>query len=159
MLEECNALLHSGTWLVVPPQYDMNIVGYKWLFTIKRHSHGSIARYKAGLVVKGFHQRPRVDFKETYSPVLKPATIRLILIIALQHNWHVEQLDISNAFLNGTLDENIYMVQPPGFVDSCRLHHVCLLQKSLYGLRLAPRVWFTCLREGLLHFEFVSLED
>lgn len=83
-----------------------------------------------------------MDFDETFSPVVKPATVRLILSLAAQQQWSLHQLDVSNAFLHGLLEETVYMEQPPGFVDSSYPHHVCKLQKALYGLKQAPRAWF-----------------
>ncbi|KAG8479467.1 hypothetical protein CXB51_029912 [Gossypium anomalum] len=90
-------------------------VGCKWIFKVKRNSDGSVARYKDRLVVKGYLQEARVDFQETFSPVVKPTTIRLVLAFAVSLGWSLRQVDINNAFLNGDLQEDIYMVQPPGF--------------------------------------------
>ncbi|GKF64655.1 ribonuclease H-like domain-containing protein [Tanacetum coccineum] len=83
-----------------------------------------------------------VDFDETFSPVVKPSTIRTVLSLAVSRQWPIHQLDVKNAFLNGDLSETVYMHQPPGFVDSRYPNHVCLLQRSLYGLKQAPRAWF-----------------
>ena len=93
------------------------MVDYKWVYKLKLHSDGTIARYKARLVAKGFHQQARIDYTETFSPIVKPATVKLILDIAVSFNWPLRQLDISNAFLHGILKE-VYMQQPPGYVDS-----------------------------------------
>ena len=142
MTEEINALLKNNTWTLVPPSPTHNTVGCKWVFRIKRNSDGSIDRYKARLVAKGFHQRQGIDFTETFSPVIKPATIRTVLSVAISRGWSLRQLDVKNAFLHGILDEDVYMVQPPGFVDITRPSYVCKLNKSLYGLKQAPRAWF-----------------
>jgi len=150
MSEECNALVHNGTWELVPPEMASNIVGCKWIFRIKRKTDGSVDRYKARLVAKGFNQRPGVDYFETFSPVIKPTTVRLVLSIAISHGWSLRQLDINNAFLQGRLTETVFMAQPPGFTDSDRPTHVCKLKKAIYGLKQAPRAWYHELRQFLL---------
>jgi histone deacetylase 1/2 len=103
---------------------------------------GSLERYKARWVVRGFTQRAGVDYGETFSPVVKPATIRTVLTIAASRRWPVHQLDVKNAFLHGTLSEEVFCLQPAGFVDDTKPQHVCRLSKSLYGLKQAPRAWF-----------------
>ena len=99
MSAKYDALVKNGTWELVPSHSSQNVVGYKWIFRIKCQPNGSVARYKARLVAKGFHQRPGVDFTETFSPVVKPVTIRLILTLAITNGWSLRQLDVNNAFL------------------------------------------------------------
>ncbi|XP_019158346.1 PREDICTED: uncharacterized protein LOC109155074 [Ipomoea nil] len=96
----------------------MNVIGSKWVYRVKRKSDGSIDRYKAHLVAKGFNQIPSIDYIETYSPVVKLTTIRLLLSFAVSNSWVMRQLDVHNAFLNGHISEDIYMRQPPGNVAS-----------------------------------------
>jgi hypothetical protein len=139
MTTEINALLQNGTWTLVPRQPHMNLVGCKWIYKLKRKSDGSIERYKARLVAKGFQQQPRIDYGDTFSPVVKPTTIRTVLSIAVSANWSIKQLDVTNAFLHGFLQESVYMIQPPGFIHPSFPDHVCHLRKSLYGLKQAPR--------------------
>lgn len=133
MTEEFMALQGFGTWDLVPPPLNGNVIGCKWVFRVKRKLNGSVDKYKARLVSKGFHQRPGVDFRETFSPVVKPATIRTVISLALQFHWPLRQLDVSNAFLHGHLDVPIYMTQPPSFKDAFLPSHVCLLRHTLYG--------------------------
>ncbi|XP_019057729.1 PREDICTED: uncharacterized protein LOC109116546 [Tarenaya hassleriana] len=115
---------------------------------------------KVRLVAKGFHQRPGIDYHDTFRPVIKPASIRLVLSIAMSHGWSLRQLDMNNAFLQGHLHDDVYMMQPSGFVDQDRPSHVCKLHKALYGLKQAPRAWYNELRQFLISSGFKnSLAD
>ncbi|KAK1629428.1 hypothetical protein QYE76_003743 [Lolium multiflorum] len=139
MDEEFSALSHNNTWHLVPAEHGRNIIDCKWVYKVKRKADGSIDRYKARLVAKGFKQKYGVDYEDTFSPVVKSATIRLILSLAVSRNWKLRQLDVKNAFLHGVLEEEVYMRQPPGYFDPSRRGHICRLDKALYGLKQAPR--------------------
>lgn len=154
MAEECNALLKNGTWILIPLNTAKNVVSCKWNFRIKQNPDGTISYYKVRLVAKGYHQQLGLDYKDTFSPVLKPATLRLVLSISISKGWDVQHLDVSNAFLHGSLTEEIYMQQPSGFMYPSKPYHLCLLKKSLYGLKQAPREWFSCVCIALLNFGF-----
>jgi transposase InsO family protein len=156
MASEFSALQRQSTWSLVPSSPHHPVIGCHWVFKLKRNSDGSIARYKARLVAQGNHQTPGLDFNETFSPVVKPATVRLMLSIAAQQRWSLRQLDVSNAFLHGSLKECVYMRQPPGFVDPASPSHVCFLHKSIYGLRQAPRAWFEKFSSHLLTIGFIA---
>ncbi|CAL1397617.1 unnamed protein product [Linum trigynum] len=156
MTAEFRALLSNNTWTLVPRPADTNIVGSRWVFRIKRNPDGSVDRFKARLVAKGFTQRPGVDFHETFSPVLKPVTIRTVFTIALSHQWPIMQFDVNNAFLQGSLQETVYMAQPPGFIDPHHPDHVCRLTRAIYGLRQAPRSWYLALSGFLATEGFVK---
>ncbi|KAJ0946635.1 putative RNA-directed DNA polymerase [Helianthus annuus] len=149
MAEEYAALLRNGTWSLVPPVPNTNVVDCKWVYKIKRDQTGTITRYKARLVAKGFNQQHGVDYHETFSPVVKSTTIRTVLSLAVTQQWTLRQLDVQNAFLHGELAETVYLRQPQGFVDPQKLDYVCLLHKSLYGLKQAPRAWFNRLTMAL----------
>lgn len=114
MSEEYEALIKQGTWTLVPSPSNSNVIGCHWIYKIKRHSDGSIARYKARLVAQGNQQYEGIDFTETFSPVIKQPTIRIVLSLAVHHNWTIRQLDVSNAFLHGVIEEEVYMRQPLG---------------------------------------------
>uniref|UniRef100_A0A2N9GBB0 Integrase catalytic domain-containing protein n=1 Tax=Fagus sylvatica TaxID=28930 RepID=A0A2N9GBB0_FAGSY len=133
---------------------NMNVVGSRWVFKTKLKSDGSIDRFKARLVAQGYSQSFGIDFLETFSPVIKPQTIRLVLSLALIHGWSLRQLDVKNAFLHGSLKEVVYMEQPPGFSNSRFPNHVCRLHKALYGLKQAPRAWFDRFSSFLLTLGF-----
>uniref|UniRef100_A0A803R1P3 Reverse transcriptase Ty1/copia-type domain-containing protein n=1 Tax=Cannabis sativa TaxID=3483 RepID=A0A803R1P3_CANSA len=154
MNTEIYALKKNKTWTLVPPSSEMTIVHNKWVYRIKLNADGSIERFKARLVAKGFQQVPGVDFFETYSPVVKPCTIRLMFTMAVTYGWEIQQLDINNAFLNGELKEAVYMYQPQGFVDPQFPNHVCKLNKAIYGLKQAPRAWFDKLKQSLQQWGF-----
>uniref|UniRef100_A0A2N9G1P2 Integrase catalytic domain-containing protein n=1 Tax=Fagus sylvatica TaxID=28930 RepID=A0A2N9G1P2_FAGSY len=160
MASEFAALQRQATWTLVPSSSSQHVIGCRWVFKLKRNTDGSVARFKAHLVAKGNHQKAGLDFDETFSPVVKLATVRLVLSLATQYRWSLRQLDVSNAFLHGSLKEHVFMHQPPGFVDPNHPSHVCLLQKSIYGLRQAPRAWFEKFSNHLLTIGFTaSLAD
>jgi hypothetical protein len=154
MNAEFDALLKNQTWHLVPPSATQNIIGCKWVFRIKRKANGTIERYKARLVAKGFHQQPGVDYGETYSPVIKPTTVRTVLALAISAGWPIRQIDVNNAFLHGTISENVFMQQPPGFSHPQFPQHLCKLDKALYGLKQAPRAWFSRLSSRLIELGF-----
>jgi len=159
MAEEFNAFIKTGTWTLVPKTASMNIVGAKWVFRIKRKADGSIDRYTARLVAKGFYQQEGVDYFETYSPVVKPIIIRTVLSLAVSAGWCIKQVDVSNAFLHGHLQETVYMSQPLDFVNPIHPDAVCLLKKALYGLKQAPRAWYHRLSSCLLELGFQGLKS
>ncbi|WVZ53456.1 hypothetical protein U9M48_004396 [Paspalum notatum var. saurae] len=154
MEAEYDALMKNKTWHLVPPQKGRNIIDCKWVYKIKRRADGSLDRYKARLVAKGFKQRYGVDYEDTFSPVIKMATIRTILSIAVSKGWSLRQLDVQNAFLHGFLEEEVYMRQPPGFEDKTLPNYVCKLDKALYGLKQAPRAWYAWLSSKLIDIGF-----
>jgi histone deacetylase 1/2 len=139
MQEEYNALMENKTWTLVPSSSNKNLIDCKWVYRIKQRADGTIDRYKARLVAKGFKQRYGIDYEDTFSPIVKIATIRIVLAIAVSRDWSLRQLYVKNAFLHGVLEDEVYMKQPPGFENPDAPHHVCRLDKALYGLKQAPR--------------------
>lgn len=132
----------------------MNVIGCRWIYKVKQRSDGSLERYKARLVAKGYNQQPGRDFGDTFSPVVRSGTIRLVLSLAISKGWDLRQLYVKNAFLHGDLHETIYMYQPQGVVDLSFPDHVCRLHKSLYGLKQAPRAWFQKFSTFLINYGF-----
>ncbi|CAL1362863.1 unnamed protein product [Linum trigynum] len=153
---ENQALHDNETWDLVPRLPHYNVLGNRWVYCVKRQPDGSIARFKTRLVAKGFHQRPGIDFGDTYSPVVKPVTVRTVLTLALSHKWSIAHFDVNNAFLQGPLEDEVYMLQPPGYKDPDRPNHVCRLKRGIYGLWQAPRAWYKALSSFLLDFGFTK---
>jgi histone deacetylase 1/2 len=154
MQEEYKALMENKTWHLVPPSNNKNLIDCKWVYRIKKKADGSIDRYKARLVAKGFKQRYFIDYEDTFSPVVKIATIRIVLAIFVSRGWSLRQLDVKNVFLHGVLEEEVYMRQPPGFEHPSTPHYVCKLDKALYGLKQAPRAWYSRLSSKLCDLGF-----
>ncbi|KAI3706128.1 hypothetical protein L1987_76386 [Smallanthus sonchifolius] len=142
MTNEYEALLANNTWELVPRPANAPVIRCMWLFKHKFHADGTLERHKARLVVNGKSQTVGIDCDETFSPVVKPNTIRTVLSLATSKAWPIHQLDVKNAFLHGHLKETVYMFQPPGFTSPSHQKYVCKLNRSLYGLKQAPRAWY-----------------
>jgi hypothetical protein len=140
MAEELAALERAGTWDLVPLPSHVRPITYKWVYKVKTRSDGSLERYKARLVARGFQQEHGRDYDETFAPVAHMPTVRTLLAVASVRGWSISQLDVKNAFLNGELHEEVYMKPPPGYYVPEGM--VCRLRRSLYGLKQAPRAWF-----------------
>ncbi|KAH9762149.1 retrovirus-related pol polyprotein from transposon RE2 [Citrus sinensis] len=130
------------------------LVGCKWVFRTKYNTDGTVSKHKARLVAKGFHQTAGVDYKKTFSPVVKSSTVRTILSLVVMKGWKVRQIDINNIFLKGDISENIYMTQPEGFIT--KDGYVCKLSKALYGLKQAPKAWYDKLKGCLTSWNFFN---
>jgi hypothetical protein len=131
--------MSNGTWEVVDRPYGCKSVGCKWVFKKKLRPDGTIEKYKARIVAKGYTQKVWEDYFDTYSPVARLTTIRVLLSLAASHGLFVHQMDVKTTFLNGELEEEIYMDQPDGFIAKGQEGKVCKLLKSLYGLKQAPK--------------------
>lgn len=154
MSVEHEALLRNKTWKLVPRPKGRRVVGVKWVFKKKYKGDGSLEHYKARLVAKGFTQVKGADFNETFAPVARMTSLRTLLAIAAAKGYQVEQMDVDNAYLNAEADVDIYMEQPPGYEDCNHPDHVCLLDKSLYGLKQAGRLWHEHYKGRLLDMGF-----
>lgn len=152
-----DAVVRNGTFDLVPPMPTQNVIPTKWIYTLKYLPNGSLDRYKARLVARRFNQQYGVDYVETFIPVIKSTTVQLVLEHVVRCSWSIRQLDVNNAFLQGTLTGDVYVMQPPGFVDQENSNHVCKLNKTLYGLKQAPHVWYAELKAYLLAVGFQNL--
>ncbi|KAK1697011.1 hypothetical protein QYE76_013708 [Lolium multiflorum] len=161
MHEELNNFKRNKVWtLVEKPKECRNVIGTKWIFKNKQDEFGNVVRNKARLVAQGFSQVEGIDFGETYAPVARLESIRILLAYASHHNFKLQQMDVKSAFLNGPLHEEVYVKQPPGFEDLNFPNHVYKLDKALYGLKQAPRAWYEHLKELLVDRGFdVGLID
>eukprot|EP00253_Pinus_taeda_P003527 PITA_03527 len=153
MNEEYHSLLANDRWDLVPLPKGRKLVRCKWVYRTKYAPDGKVDKHKARLVAKGFSQVEGIDYTETFSPVAKMNSIRLVLSLAASLTWEVHQMDVKSAFLHGDLHEEIYMEQPIGFIQTDS-SLVCRLKKSLYGLKQAPRAWYTKMDSFLLESGF-----
>lgn len=149
---EHQALLTNETWDLVVPPTDQKVISCKWVLRIKYNSDGTVNKYKARLVARGFQQKQGIDYEETFAPVGTFTSLRLLLAIAVKKDLKLYQFDVESAFLNGDLQHNIYMYQPSGYDDESG--RVCKLKKALYGLKQASRSWNTSIHTTLLDMGF-----
>jgi hypothetical protein len=154
MMDELASIEENKTWSLTTLPAGKRPIGLKWVFKLKKNSTGEVIKHKARLVAKGYVQRAGVDFDEVFAPVARLASVRLLLAIAADAGWSVHHLDVKSAFLNGELEEEVYVTQPPGFEREGEEEKVLRLSKALYGLRQAPRAWNIKLDETLLSLGF-----
>ena len=159
MQTEFLSIQRNITWTLVDLPPSRRAITTKWVFKAKPNPNGTTAKLKARLVARGFQQRAGIDFTETFAPVAKTDTFQTLVAVCGHHGWPIYHLDVKSAFLNGEILEEVYVHQPQGFTEPDRESQVCLLKKTLYGLRQAPRVWHTkfdaCLQDlGLVKSQF-----
>jgi hypothetical protein len=142
MTDEYQSIIKNDVWEIVPKPKSKDVVSSKWLFKIKHVVDGSIEKYKARFVTRGFSQKEGIDYEETIAHVAKYTSIRTIIALAAKMKWKLHQMDVTTTFLNGVIEEEVYIEQPRGFEVEDRKSHVCKLKKALYGLRQAPRAWY-----------------
>ena len=149
MQEELEEFKRNKVWHLVPQPHKKTIIGTRWVFRNKLDDKGSVIRNKARLVAQGYNQQEGIDYDETYAPVARIEAIRLLIAFASFKGFKLFQMDVKTAFLNDTLNEEVYVKQPPGFEDARFPNHVYFLDKALYGLKQAPRAWYDCLSDYL----------
>lgn len=151
---DIHALKKNGTWIKCVVPKGKKTVGCRWVFTIKYKTYGKLDRYKARLVAKGYTQTYGVNYLETFSPIAKIYTIRVLFSLAANRDCPLHQLDVKNAFLHGDLEEEVYMDAPPGFSQDFSKGEGCKLIKALYGLKQSPRAWFGRFTKAMKRFGY-----
>ncbi|GJX05472.1 retrovirus-related pol polyprotein from transposon TNT 1-94 [Tanacetum coccineum] len=154
MQEELNQFISNDVWELVPNPKDMTIIGTKWVFRNKLDENGVVSRNKARLVAQGYNQQEGIDYDETYAPVARLESIRILLAYACALDFKLFQMDVKSAFLNGFINEEVYVAQPPGFIDFAKPNHVYRLKKALYGLKQAPKAWYDRLKAFLIKHDY-----
>lgn len=155
MADEYNSLIKLHTWELVD-RPNKKVIPCKWVYKLKKDAYGNVTKYKARLVVKGFNQVKGVDYEETFAPVIRHSSLRTLFALAAEMGLRMKHLDVDTAFLNGNLEEEVFMEQPLGFKAKGKENKVCLLRKSLYGLKQAPRAWNKKLNETLIKIGFTG---
>ncbi|WVZ63396.1 hypothetical protein U9M48_013031 [Paspalum notatum var. saurae] len=154
MHEELNNFTRNEVWTLEAKPKGVRVIGTKWVFRNKQDDEGNIVRNKARLVAKEYSQVEGIDFGESFPPVARLEAIRFLLACATHHDMKLYQMDVKSAFLNGYINELVYVGQPPGFEDPNNPNHVYRLSKALYGLKQAPRAWYERLRDFLIEKGF-----
>lgn len=154
MKSEFDSLMENQTWTLVPRPTDINVISNRWVFKRKLKQDGQVAKYKARLVAKGYAQKQGINCTETFSPVVKFSSVRMLLFIAAAHNLEILQFDVKTAFLHGELNIPIYMEQPSGYEQDN--DEVCLLNKAIYRLKQASMLWNVKLVKFLTSRNFVQ---
>ncbi|GKA82123.1 retrovirus-related pol polyprotein from transposon TNT 1-94 [Tanacetum coccineum] len=154
MQEELNQFISNDVWELVPNPKDMTIIGTKWVYRNKLDENGVVSRNKARLVAQGYNQQEGIDYDKTYAPVARLESIRILLAYACALDFKLFQMDVKSAFLNGFINEEVYVAQPPGFIDFAKPDHVYRLKKALYGLKQAPKAWYDRLKAFLIKHDY-----
>ncbi|GJV24470.1 retrovirus-related pol polyprotein from transposon TNT 1-94 [Tanacetum coccineum] len=154
MQEELNQFIANDVWELVPQPRNMTIIGTKLVFRNKLDENSIVSQNKARLVAQGYNQQEGIDYDETYAPVARLESIRILLAYACALDFKLFQMDVKSAFLNGFINEEVYVAQPPGFIDFEKPDHVYKQKKDLYGLKQAPKAWYNRLKAFLIKHEY-----
>jgi hypothetical protein len=156
MTEEYQSIIKNDVWEIFPRPKSKDVVSSKWLYKIKHVANGSIEKYKARFVARGFSQKEGIDYEETFAPVARYTSIRTIIALAAKMKWKLHQMDVKTTFLNGVIEEEVYIEQPQGFEVEDKKTHVCRLKKALYGLKQALRAWYVRIDNFLTSLGFTK---
>ncbi|GJR97572.1 retrovirus-related pol polyprotein from transposon TNT 1-94 [Tanacetum coccineum] len=154
MQEELNQFISNDVWELVPNPMNMTIIGTKWVYRNKLDENGIVTRNKVRLVAQGYNQQEGIDYDETYAPVARLESIRILLAYACALDFKLFQMDVKSAFLNGFINEEVYVAQPPGFIGFAKPNHVYRLKKALYELKQAPKAWYDRLKAFLIKHDY-----
>jgi hypothetical protein len=156
MTKEYQFFVKNDVWEIVPRPKRKDVVSSKWLYMIKHVADGSIEKYKSMLVARGFSQKEGIDYEDMFSHVAKYTSIRTIIALAAKMKWKLHQMDVKTTFVNGVIEEEVYIEQPQGFEVGDIKTHVCRLKKALYGLKQAPRAWYGRIDSSLTRLGFTK---
>lgn len=159
MTEEIDQIKKNDTWTLIPRPKDKNVIGTKWIFKNKLNEKGEVIHNKARLVCKGYAQEEGIDYGETFAPMARLEGVRTLLAYAAFKKFKVYQIDVKSAFLNGILEEEVYIEQPKGFVEDKSKDQVCKLNKALYGMKQVPRAWYERLHSYLIKIGFIRTSE
>jgi len=157
MQKEVNFLYKNSAWTLTQSPEGQKVIDSKWVFKVK-NTEGKVTRFKARLVAKDFSQKKGKDYEDTFSPVVRHSTLKTLIALAVELDLTIEHMDVKTAFLNGDLLETIYMTQPEGFVRENKDHLVCKLNKAIYGLKQALRMWYDKITTTLISLNFKQLD-
>ncbi|GJU88369.1 retrovirus-related pol polyprotein from transposon TNT 1-94 [Tanacetum coccineum] len=156
MQNEIHEFDHLEVWVLVPKPKGVMIIALKWIYKVKLDEYGDVLKNKAWLVAKGYRQEEGIDFEESFAPIARIEAIRIFIANAATKNMIIYQLDVKNAFMNGDLQEEVFVSQPKGFEDPDNPTHVYRLKKALYGLKQAPRAWYDQLGQAKLEYTYLA---
>ena len=159
MKSEMQSMYSNQVWDLMEPPEGIKPIGCKWIYKKKRGADGKVETFKARLVAKGFTQKEEIDYEETFSPIAMLKSIRILLSFAAHFNYEIWQMDVKTTFLNGHLEECIYMIQPDGFIEKGQEHVLCKLKRSIYGLKQASRSWKTRFDQAIKSYGFDQCPD
>jgi hypothetical protein len=154
MAEEHQSIMKNEVWEIVPRPKEKSVVTSKWVYKIKHATDRSMDKYKARFVARGFSQKEGEDYDETFAPVVRYTSIKVVISLVASMGWNIHQMDVKTTFLNGVIEEEVYIEQPQGFEVHSRDTHVCRLKKSLYGLKQALRAWYARMDNYLTRLGF-----